>query len=361
MKEKLNKILISAIKNGASDVHFKVGAPPLFRIHGSLFPTKAEVLTPEDTRAFANILTSGRVEIDKINEFDCSYTLENIGRFRVNIFRRMGNISIVLRYIPFKIPTFEELNLPSVLAKIAMFERGLVLVTGTTGSGKSTTLASMIDYINSRKRVHIITIEDPIEFLHKDKKASISQREVGIDTKDFSTALRAALREDPDVILVGEMRDAETIDIALKAAETGHLVLSTVHTTDAIRTISRLISVFPSDEQEFVRIRLAESLKATISQRLLPRKDGKGRVVAVEIMIVTPIIEDCIKDKEKTHLIKDYIEKGRTQYGMQTFDQHLLDLFNQGIISFEVAKAAATSPSDFERAVLLSSDGIVPE
>jgi twitching motility protein PilT len=359
-KESLNKVLTMALKTEASDIHFKVGSPILFRIHGTLLPTKSSPLSPTDVEEIALILIpkqKDKERLEELHEYDCSYAIEDVGRFRVNIFRQKDSFAAILRSIPLRIPSFEELKLPPVLADIAMEERGLILVTGVTGSGKSTTLAAMIDYINARKRVHIITIEDPMEFLHKDKKASVCQREIGPDTENFNVALRAALRQDPDVILVGEMRDTETIDIALKASETGHLVFSTVHTTDAVKSVGRLISVFPSDAQNLVRIRLAENLRATISQRLLITKDGKGRVVAAEIMKVTRTIEDCIKESEKTPLIKDYIQKGRSQYSMQTFDQHLIDLYKSGQITFETAKAAATSPADFERAIMLDEAG----
>ncbi|MHB8765686.1 MAG: type IV pilus twitching motility protein PilT, partial [Deferrisomatales bacterium] len=248
-----------------------------------------------------------------------------------------------------------------VLQEIAVEERGLVLITGVTGSGKSSTLAAMINHVNEHQRCHILTIEDPIEFIHRNKKASVSQREIGFDTGDFNVALRSALRQDPDIILVGEMRDTETIDIALKAAETGHLVFSTVHTTDAAKTVGRLIGVFPASEQNMVRLRLAENLKATVSQRLLTRKGGKGRVAALEILRMTKTLEECIKDPQRTHEIKDVIEAGRDTYGTQSFDQHLMDLFNRGTIDFETARSAATNPSDFERAVLLNSGGKIPD
>jgi twitching motility protein PilT len=253
--------------------------------------------------------------------------------------------------IPTTIPTIESLGLPAVLGKVAEEERGLILVTGATGSGKSTTLAAMINQINATRSCHILTIEDPIEFLHQNRKASVSQREIGPDTLNYIVGLRAALRQDPDVILVGEMRDAESIDIALKAAETGHLVFSTVHTTDAAKTIGRITSVFPAEEQLFVRNRIADNLKATVSQRLLPRADGKGRAVALEIMIVTQTIQEDIRDPARTDEIKDAIEKGRQQYGMQSFDQHLTDLYRANIITLQTAIHAATNPSDFERAL----------
>jgi twitching motility protein PilT len=289
-----------------------------------------------------------RKNIDKIRDYDCSWGAPGVGRFRVNIFRQRGTMGIVMRVIPIEIPTLEEMNLPAVLSKIADNHRGMVLVTGVTGSGKSTTLAAMLNHINETRSQHILTLEDPIEFLHKDKKSSLTQREIGTDTESFGVGLRAALREDPDTVLVGEMRDTETIDIALKAAETGHLLFSTLHTQNAVKTISRIIAVFPPEEQEMVRVRLAESIIAVISQRLLPRKDGNGRVAAVEVMLATSTIRDLILEPERTDEIADLIAEGREQYGSQTFDQHLADLVKEDRVSFEVAKAAASNPSDFE-------------
>jgi twitching motility protein PilT len=274
----------------------------------------------------------------------------------VNIYRQRGSLSAVLRIIPAEAPTLEQLQLPPVIRTIASQERGLVLVTGATGSGKSSTLAAMIDHINKNEKVHILTIEDPIEFLHRNVQSSISQREIGTDTSGFATALRAALRQDPDVILVGEMRDLETIDIALKAAETGHLVLSTVHTVDAPSTIQRLVSVFPAEEQTFARLRLADSLKATISQRLLPRSDGRGRALALEVMVQTKTIQEYIRDASRTSMMKDVLEKGRDQYGMQTFDMHLIQLYKGGVIALDTAVSAASNPSDFQRALNVGGD-----
>ena len=285
----------------------------------------------------------------ELKDFDCSYSVTGVGRFRVNLCSQRGSVSAVLRSIADKIPLFDQLGLPDVLSDIAMEERGLVLLTGTTGSGKSSTLAAMIGHVNRHKAGKIVTIEDPIEFLHRDDKSNVIQREIGGDTESFEAALRAALRQDPDIILVGEMRDRATIDIALKAAETGHLVFSTVHTTDAQRTIARLVSVFDASEQAGTRLRLSESLRAVISQRLLPKLDGSGRVVAVEVMRNTATIAECIADAEKTAEMRDHIAEGKVQYGMQTFDQHLMELYVQQQISLEVAKGAATSPADFER------------
>ncbi len=363
-QDTFHRILAGAIKANASDIHLKVGTPILLRVNGTLQEVKSPPLSTEDTRRIVDVILENvhpRPVADELREWDGSYSLSGVGRFRVNIYRQRSSLAIILRSIPFDVPTFETLGLPSILGDIAMEERGLVLITGVTGSGKSSTLAAMIDHVNSHRRAHILTIEDPVEFMHKNKKSSVSQREIGMDTPSFNVALRAALRQDPDIILVGEMRDTETIDIALKATETGHLVFSTVHTTDASKTIGRLISVFPSDEQNMVRIRLAENLKATVSQRLLPRKGGKGRIAALEILRMTKTIEECIKDPLKTHEIKDFIEAGRDTYGTQSFDQHLLDLMHSGIIDFETARSAATNPSDFERTILLDTGGERPE
>jgi twitching motility protein PilT len=324
----LNKLLTVGVQNGASDIHFKVGAPPAYRVDGALRNLKSPPLKPDDTEALCRLLLGDttREKLAEISEYDSSYSLPGVSRFRVNIFRQRGSLAAILRIIPGEIPTVASLNLPMTVEKYADFERGLILVTGATGSGKSSTLAALINRVNERRPVHIITIEDPIEFLHPNKVASVSQRELGTDTATYKGALRAALRQDPDVILVGEMRDAETVDIALKAAETGHTVYSTIHTTDAAKTIARLVSLFPADEQVAARRRLADNLRGTIGQRLLPRKDGLGRVVACELMIATSTVQELIKDAARTSELKDVIEKGRDQYGMQTFDQHLIAL-----------------------------------
>lgn len=363
-RETFHKILGAAMKAECSDIHLKVNTPILLRVNGVLQEAKSPPLTREDTKSFAGMIVEGAhppIDVESIREWDGSYSVNGVGRFRVNIFRQRNTLAVILRVIPFEVPTFLSLGLPPVLEQIASEERGLVLVTGVTGSGKSSTLAAIIDFINERQRCHILTIEDPIEFIHRSKKSSMSQRELGLDTSTFNGALRAALRQDPDIILLGEMRDTETIDIALKAAETGHLVFSTVHTTDASKTVGRLISVFPAQEQNMVRIRLAENLKATISQRLLPKKGNRGRVAALEILRMTKTIEECIKDPLRTHEIKDFIEEGRDAYGTQSFDQHLMELFSRGVIDFETAKSAATNPSDFERAILLNTGGRIPD
>ncbi|MCA9550914.1 MAG: type IV pilus twitching motility protein PilT [Myxococcales bacterium] len=352
-----DKFLAAAVKAGASDIHIKAGAQPTLRVHGVLKEVKLEALTPDDMAGLiVHMLSRHGLEMDlrRLREYDTSYVVDGVGRFRVNILKQKGHFGAVLRVIPSKVPTLDELGLPPVLKKIAREERGLVLVTGVTGSGKSTTLAAMINEINTESRKHIVTIEDPIEFLHEDRLSRITQREVGADTESFAMALRAALRQDPDVILVGEMRDAVTIDTGLKAAETGHLVFSTVHTNDAAKTIGRIIDVFPHDAQAAVRLRLAENLRATISQRLLRRSDNQGRVVAMEIMISTLTVVELIKDPARTPEIKDYIERSREMYNTQSFDQHLIDLYQAGILTLEVAKAAATNPADFERALYVS-------
>jgi len=350
----LDQLLAAAVKNHASDIHFKAGSPPIFRINGEVREVKAPKLRSEDTMDIVSHLLPRqelRDRIAELQDYDTSYVLENVGRFRVNIFRQKTTLAVVMRIIPIEVPTFESLGLPPILEKISNEERGMILVTGVTGSGKSSTLAAMIAHINHNRHRHILTIEDPIEFVHQDDHCTVSQREIGVDTKGFSEGLRRALRQDPDVILVGEMRDYETVDIALKAAETGHLVFSTVHTTDAPRTINRLVGVFPADEQDLVRIRIAEALRAVISQRLLPKASGKGRALAAEIMVNTLSIAECIRDASKTMGMKEYIEKGYDQYGMQSFDQCLTRLYRSGEITLEVAKGAASNPADFERAL----------
>lgn len=347
----MEKIIKAAVDRGASDLHIKAGDVFRARIHGELVPLTKQALTPEQTRAIALRLIQNeddRARIDKITDYDCSWGATGIGRFRVNILRQRSSFAIVMRVIPFEVPTVQQLKLPNVLTKIAQAERGMVLVTGVTGSGKSTTMAAMVNYINANENRHIVTLENPIEFLHRDIKSSLTQREVGVDTESFKMGLRAALRQDPDVVMIGEMRDAETIDTAIKAAETGHLLISTLHTQDAISTIMRVIAMFPPAEQAIVRVRIAETLHAVISQRLLPRADGKGRSAACEVMVVTPTIRDLIVDGDRIEEIKDYIAEGREQYGMQTFDQHLKELVASGDISYDVAHANASNPSDFE-------------
>jgi len=354
-----NRLLQTAVERGASDLHLQMGDPPLFRLKGQLQPQDFPKLTYQNTRDIAQaILPYGlqETDFDRLQELDFSYSLPGTARFRVNVYRQRGTVAVVMRVVPFEVPNFQTLGLPDAVRDFTLEERGLVLVTGVTGSGKSTTLAALINEINTCRRKHIITIEDPIEFLFRSDVASITQREIGADTHDFATALRAALRQDPDIIMVGEMRDTETIDVALKAAETGHLVFSTLHTPDAPKTINRLVSVFPLDQQRQVRIRLAESMRGVVSQRLVARADGRGAVIAVEVMKVTATITDCIRDENKVHLIRDYIIKGSDPYRMQTFDQHLTDLYLRGVITLEVALGAATNPADFERALRLGKE-----
>ena len=347
----LNEILAMAVKAKASDVHIKAGLPPVYRIDGGLRPLpNAPRLTPENIRkmTYAMLSERQREEFEQNHELDLAYGVQGLGRFRVNMFTQRGSISAVLRTIPFNVSTLEELKLPPVIKKITQNQRGLVLVTGTTGSGKSTTLASMIDAINSNRTEHIITIEDPIEYLHRDKKSIINQRELGVDTQSFAGALKSSLRQDPDVILVGEMRDYETIDTALTAAETGHLVLSTLHTVDAQETVNRIVGVFPPYQQRQVRLQLSAILKGVISQRLVPRADGKGRVPAVEVMVSSARVRELIDDKEKTKLLRDTIQNGYETYGMQTFDQSLMKLLNNELITYEEALRQSSNPDDFK-------------
>jgi twitching motility protein PilT len=345
------EIFKAAVQRGASDIHMKVGDFVRARIHGELVPLTQQRLSTDQVRQICEQLITNprdRDRFDELKDYDCSWGAPGLGRFRVNILRQRGTPMAVMRVIPIDIPNFESLRLPPVLAAIAQAERGMVLVTGVTGSGKSSTLAAMVGYINNTRKKHVITLENPIEFLHRDINCSITQREVGSDTTTFDQGLKSALREDPDVIMIGEMRDTTTIDTAMKAAETGHLVLSTLHTTNAVQTITRIVAVFPPHEQEMVRIRLAENLVGVVSQRLLPRKDSRGRVVAAEVMVVTGTIQDAILDGDKLHEIYDLIADGKEQYGSQTFDQHLRDLVEADLVSYEVAKAAANNPADFE-------------
>lgn len=347
----MEKIIKAAVDRGASDLHIKAGDVFRARIDGKLVPLTKQALTPDQTRSIALRLIANeddRARIDKLQDYDCSWGAPGIGRFRVNILRQRSSFMIVMRVIPFEVPSFDKLNVPQVLKSIADAERGMVLVTGVTGSGKSTTMAAMLNHINQHLNKHIVTLENPIEFLHRDLQSSITQREIGVDTESFRMGLRAALRQDPDVVLIGEMRDAETIDTAMKAAETGHLLISTVHTPDAQSTVLRIIAMFPPEEQDVVRVRLAESLYAVISQRLLPRADGKGRVAALEIMIVTPTIRELMLDRDRVGEIREFIADGREQYGMQTFDQHLEELVTNGTVEYAVALAASTRPSDFQ-------------
>ena len=351
----IDELLKIAIESDASDLHIKAGNYPLIRVHGQLqalanFPR----LSNENTRELVDQITNDfqkealKTELD----LDLAYSLAGFGRFRGSIFQQRGSMAIVLRIIPLEVMTIRELLLPEILESISMEQRGLVLVTGTTGSGKSTSLAAMINHINESRTENIITIEDPIEYLHRDKQSNISQREVGMDVVSFSRGLRASLREDPDIILVGEMRDLDTIETALLAAETGHLVLSTLHTTDAAETINRIIAVFAPHHQRQIRLQLSSILKAVVSMRLIPRKEGGGRVPAVEVMVNTPYIAECIHDRDKTVLIRDAIASGVSQYGMQTFDQSIYQLYKDGYISYEQGLRYSSSPDNFKLRVM---------
>ena len=363
MAFQLDDILRVAVKGGASDIHMKTGMPPMFRIDGTLVPLKTEERLSAEWMAQLSTSLMNPHQEERFNthhECDLAYGISGIGRFRVNIFKQRGTIGIVFRVIPFTVKSIEQLYLPKVIESIAMEHRGLVLVTGTTGSGKSTTLAGMVDHINANRTCHVITIEDPIEFLIRDRRSLINQREIGVDATTFADALRASLRQDPDVILVGEMRDHETIQTALTAAETGHLVMSTLHTLDAPETINRIISVFPPHQQQQIRLQLASVLRAVISQRLVPRADGQGRVPALEILRSTARIRECIGDKERTKEIHDAIAKGFTSYGMQTFDQSLMHLVKNELVTYEEALKQVSNPDDFAlrfRGVSSTSDG----
>ena len=347
----IDDLLRAAVAKGASDLHIKVGAYPMARVAGMLVPVNEEKrLMNEDTLAMGAQMMSSeqRDKFVKSQEVDLAYSVTGLGRFRVNVFQQRGTMGMVLRVIPTRILSVDDLLLPPVLRRIADDERGLVLVTGTTGSGKSTTLAAMIDHINRSRCSHIMTVEDPIEFLHRDSRSIVNQREVSVDTRSFAQALRSALRQDPDVILVGEMRDFETIETALLAAETGHLVFSTLHTLDATETINRIIAVYPPHQQKQVRLQLAAVLRAVVSQRLIPRADLPGRVPAVEVLVATAFIRDCIIDKDKTHLINSAIAQGTSQYSMQTFDQSIFGLFQQGFIALDEALRWASNVDEFK-------------
>jgi twitching motility protein PilT len=349
--KKIDEMLKASAAQGASDLHLKVGSPPIMRINGKLvpFPNAERVSYDETLKISLEVMTEEQRDVFKSEkDVDFAYSIPGLGRFRANVYLQRGAVGLVFRLIPIKIPTIDELGLPPVLKKIALEERGLILVTGTTGSGKSTTLAAMVEHINSNKTANVITIEDPIEYLHRDKKGVVNQREIGMDTKGFGVALRAALRQDPDVILLGEMRDVETIETAMVAAETGHLVLSTLHTIDATETVNRIVAVFPPHQHQQARIQLAAILKGIISMRLVPKADGSGRVPALEVLLATTLIRQCILDPEKTKLIPDAIVQGRLHYGMQTFDQALTEHYSAGRITYGEALKWATNPEDFK-------------
>jgi twitching motility protein PilT len=347
----VNDLLKIAVEHGASDLHLKVGTFPMMRVRGELIPASdTKRLEHEEMVAMAAAVlpVAQREKFKEQHEVDLAYGVAGLGRFRCNAFQQRGTIGLIFRIIPRGVATIDSLLLPPVLKKIAAEERGLVLVTGTTGSGKTTTLAAMIDEINNSRTAHIVTIEDPIEYLHRDNKSIINQREIGVDTDSFSHALRSALRQDPDVILVGEMRDFDTIQTALLAAETGHLVFSTLHTLDATESINRIIAVFPPHQQKQIRLQLASVLRAVVSQRLMPRSGHKGRVAAVEVLSTTAFIRDCIVDKEKTHLIHTAIAQGTSQYGMQTFDQSIFGLYQQGYVTLDEALRWASNVDEFK-------------
>ncbi len=347
----INDLLKLAVEQGASDLHLKAGSFPTARIHGVLSAVSQEKkLDPNDlVEMAASVMPAAmRQKLKETLDVDLAYSVPGLGRFRCNVFQQRGSIGMVMRVIPIGIRTLDVLGLPPALQKVSTEERGLILVTGTTGTGKTTTLAAMIDHINRTRSTNIITIEDPIEYLHRDNQSIISQREVGADTRSFGAALRSALRQDPDVILVGEMRDMETIETALHAAETGHLVFSTLHTVDAMETINRIISVFPPHQQKQIRLQLASVLKSAVAQRLMPAADGSGRVPAVEVLISTAFIKDCIVDKDKTHMIQGAIAQGTSQYGMQTFDQSIFSLYSQGKVTLDEALKWASNVDEFK-------------
>jgi twitching motility protein PilT len=346
----MQELFRAAVERGASDIHIKAGDYIRARVNGDLQTLTQQKLTVDQVKGIALQLIpheEDRKNFDRLLDYDCSWGIPGVGRFRVNIMKQRGSPMIVMRAIPIEIPTVEDLGLPPVINRIAATRRGMILVTGITGSGKSSTMAAMINWMNMNRRLHIVTLENPIEFLHRDNLCSITQRDIGTDTESFESGLRSVLRQDPDVILIGEMRDKITIETALKAAETGHLVISTLHTKNAVQTISRIIAVFDPNEQEMIRVRLSESLQAVVSQRLVQRSNG-GRVAAMEIMPVTSTIRDCIRDHNRMDEISDLIEEGREHYGSQTFDQHLMDLVRSGTVDFELAKAAANNPADFD-------------
>ena len=350
MLRKIDKFLKTLLIEGTSDIHLKVGSRPWRRVHGELQPVDRKPFTYDELEDLAKrfFRRDQWGKFDEAMEYETSYEIPELARFRISIYKQRGAISMAIRIVPFKIPTLDDLRVPVIVRKISLSTKGLVLVTGVTGSGKSSTLASMIDCINNNKKCHIITIEDPIEFIHYDKMALINQREVGVDTKDFLSAFRSALRQDPDIILVGELRDSETMEIALRAADTGHLVLSTLHAADTKEAVGRFIDVFPPEQQRQVRIQLAANLNAIISQRLVSRADGKGRVLAAEIMIKNAAIRDCFLNPGNSEDIISYMEKGREQYGSQTFDQALFDLYNENLIGLDEVIKNATSPNNIK-------------
>jgi twitching motility protein PilT len=351
-----HKLLAFGIERGVSDIHFEVGYPPHYRLHGELLGAiKVPALTAGDTEKIAKLILDDRgATIDftrAFKEIDVSYGLAERGRFRASIFRQRGQVGIVMRLIPVEVASFEQLNLPPVMAEITDARRGLILVTGATGNGKSTTIAAMVRHINETRHAHIVTVEDPIEFVHVPQKCMIIQREIGADTESFRDALNAAMRQDPDVIVVGEIRDRDTAATALKAAETGHVVVSAIHTPDTVATVQRFVGLFDTDEQEIIRERLGDALQAVVSLRLLAAKDNRRRIPAVEILRVTRTIRECVRSRDRLNDIPELMRKGRDLYSMQLFDQHLLDLVNSGLISMETAIYSSSNPEQFERSM----------
>jgi twitching motility protein PilT len=339
----MEKIIKAAVERGASDLHIKAGDVFRARINGKLVPLTKQRLTPDQTRAIALKLISSdedRLKIDRLRDFDCSWGMPGVGRFRVNVLRQRSSFMIVMRVIPFTVPTLESLRLPEVLGQVAESERGLVLVTGVSGSGKSSTVAAMVHHINRTQHKHVVTIENPIEFLHRDLSCSITQREVGVDTDNLTVGVRAALRQDPDVVVLGEISDADTIDTAIKGAETGRLVIASMPTPNVVSTIERILTTLPREEREIGRMRLSEALRAIVSQQLLPEKDEKGRVPAIELLIATPVVRECLKDASRMGELRRHMADGRKQLGTQTFEQHVADLTEAGTITAETAKAA---------------------
>jgi twitching motility protein PilT len=339
----MEKIIKAAVERGASDLHIKAGDVFRARINGKLVPLTKQRLTPDQTRAIALKLISSdedRLKIDRLRDFDCSWGMPGVGRFRVNVLRQRSSFMIVMRVIPFTVPTIESLRLPDVLAQVAESERGLVLVTGVSGSGKSSTVAAMVHHINRTQHKHVVTIENPIEFLHRDLSCSITQREVGVDTENLTIGVRAALRQDPDVVVLGEISDADTIDTAIKGAETGRLVIASMPTPNVVATIERVLTTLPREEREIGRMRLSEALGAIVSQQLLPEKDEKGRVPAVEVLLATPAVRECLRDASRMPELRKLMADGRKQLGTQTFDQHVAELVEAGTITAETGKAA---------------------
>ncbi|QQR91809.1 MAG: PilT/PilU family type 4a pilus ATPase [Myxococcales bacterium] len=336
-------ILKAGAQHKASDILLKVGQPPAFRVAGDIHYLQSDALVPEQTRILAELVlrrTTFDGNYDALHQFDTAYSIEGLGRYRVNVFRQKGSLALAMRSIALKIPVFEDLGLPPVIQRLAELERGMILVCGAAGNGKSSTLAAMVGHLNRSRRMHIVTVEDPLEFLHQDALSCVSQREIGIDTSDFGTALRGALRQDPDVILVGEIRDEETMDIGLKAAETGHLLLSTLHTPDVARTVGRVLSLSSGQDSQETRERFADNLKGIIAQRLLPRADGQGLILACEILVMTGTARETIRNPSNNPPLKDVMERGTHPYGMQTFEMHLKELVKAGKITVETARAA---------------------